>query len=40
MGYVIMLFLLLGWIFSGGTYDVALITAELFAIAGAVSFHE
>lgn len=40
MGYVIMLFLLLGWIFSGGTNDATLIAAGLFAIAGAISFHE
>ncbi|EEX21843.1 hypothetical protein [Blautia hansenii] len=40
MGYVIMLFLLIGWVFSRGTSDVALVAAGLFAIAGAISFHE
>lgn len=40
MRYVIMLFLLVGWVFSGGTSDVDLTAAELFAIAGAISFHE
>ena len=40
MGYVIMIFLLIGWIFSEGTSDAALIAAGLFAIAGAISFHK
>nr|DAD63853.1 MAG TPA: hypothetical protein [Caudoviricetes sp.] len=39
MGYVATIILVVGWYCSGGTVDSLLISAALFAIAGAISFH-
>lgn len=39
MGHVATIILVVGWYCSGGTVDSLLISAALFAIAGAISFH-